>query len=62
MPWLRSIDAFHTHDAGFQLALAGGVTTVQVLPGSANAIGTLGDMLSIILFIELSAPQLDKPS
>jgi hypothetical protein len=39
LPWLRSIDAFNTHDDAFQLAIAGGVTSVQVLPGNANAIG-----------------------
>ncbi|TFK22333.1 hypothetical protein FA15DRAFT_706442 [Coprinopsis marcescibilis] len=39
VPWLRSIDALNTHDDAFQLAMAGGVTTVQVLPGSNNAIG-----------------------
>ena len=39
LPWLRSIDGLNTHDEGFQLAMAGGVTTVQVLPGSNNAIG-----------------------
>ncbi|KAH9833762.1 uncharacterized protein C8Q71DRAFT_712148 [Rhodofomes roseus] len=38
LPWLRSIDAFNTHDDAFQLAIAGGVTSVQVLPGSGNAI------------------------
>ncbi|KZT70361.1 composite domain of metallo-dependent hydrolase [Daedalea quercina L-15889] len=38
VPWLRSIDGFNTHDDAFQLAIAGGVTSVQVLPGSANAI------------------------
>lgn len=39
LPWLRSIDGFNTHDDAFQLAIAGGVTSVQVLPGSGNAIG-----------------------
>ena len=41
LPWLRSIDALNTHDASFAHAIAGGVTTVQVLPDSGhNAIGT----------------------
>lgn len=40
VPYLRSIDGFNTHDEAFQLAVAGGVTTAQVLPGSANAIGS----------------------
>ncbi|KAF9449461.1 hypothetical protein P691DRAFT_853918 [Macrolepiota fuliginosa MF-IS2] len=39
LPWLRSIDGINTHDAAFELTVAGGVTTAQVLPGSANNIG-----------------------
>ncbi|KAG6867580.1 hypothetical protein C0993_000948 [Termitomyces sp. T159_Od127] len=39
LPWLRSIDALNTHDDSYALAVAGGVTTAQVLPGSANNIG-----------------------
>ncbi|THV08381.1 composite domain of metallo-dependent hydrolase [Dendrothele bispora CBS 962.96] len=39
LPWLRSIDGFHTYDEGIELAIAGGVTSVQVLAGSANPIG-----------------------
>jgi len=39
LPWLRSIDALNTHDASYELAIAGGVTTAQILPGSANNIG-----------------------
>lgn len=39
VPYLRSIDGFNTHDEAVQLAVAGGVTTAQVLPGSGNAIG-----------------------
>ncbi|KAJ6628787.1 carbohydrate esterase family 9 protein [Mycena sp. CBHHK59/15] len=39
LPWLRSIDGFNTHDDGFQLAIAGGVTSVQVMPGAMNNIG-----------------------
>ncbi|KAG5644405.1 hypothetical protein DXG03_008572 [Asterophora parasitica] len=38
-PWLRSVDALNTHDASYELAIAGGVTTAQILPGSANNIG-----------------------
>lgn len=37
--WARSIDGLNTHDAAFELAAAGGVTTSLILPGSANAIG-----------------------
>ncbi|KAG6872404.1 hypothetical protein C0995_009994 [Termitomyces sp. Mi166 len=39
LPWLRSIDSLNTHDESYVLAVAGGVTTAQVLPGSANNIG-----------------------
>lgn len=39
LPWLRSIDGLNTHDDSYQLAVAGGVTTSLILPGSANAIG-----------------------
>lgn len=39
LPWLRSIDGLNTHDASYELAIAGGVTTAQILPGSANDIG-----------------------
>lgn len=39
LPWLRSIDGLNTHDASYKLAMAGGVTTAQILPGSANNIG-----------------------
>ncbi|KZV70092.1 carbohydrate esterase family 9 protein [Peniophora sp. CONT] len=37
--WLRSIDGLNTHDESYALAVAGGVTTSLILPGSANAIG-----------------------
>lgn len=40
LPWLRSIDGLNTHDAAYELAIAGGVTTAQILPGSANNIGS----------------------
>jgi imidazolonepropionase-like amidohydrolase len=39
LPWLRSIDGLNTHDAAYELAVAGGVTTAQILPGSADNIG-----------------------
>lgn len=39
LPWIRSIDALNTHDASYELAIAGGVTTAQILPGSAGNIG-----------------------
>ncbi|KAF8632752.1 hypothetical protein AX15_001695 [Amanita polypyramis BW_CC] len=39
LPWLRSVDGLNTHDESYRLAIAGGVTTAQILPGSANNIG-----------------------
>ncbi|KXN81595.1 hypothetical protein AN958_04405, partial [Leucoagaricus sp. SymC.cos] len=39
LPWLRSPDGIDTHDQAFELTVSGGVTTAQVLPGSANDIG-----------------------
>ncbi|KAF7318200.1 Carbohydrate esterase family 9 protein [Mycena chlorophos] len=38
-PWLRSLDGLNTHDEAYRLSLSGGVTTANILPGSANAIG-----------------------
>ena len=38
-PWLRSLDGFNTHDQAFNLSIAGGITTMLVLPGSAGNIG-----------------------
>ncbi|KAJ8698292.1 hypothetical protein PTI98_005017 [Pleurotus ostreatus] len=39
VPWLRSVDGFDTHDESFRLAVAGGVTTIQVTPANNNAMG-----------------------
>ena len=39
LPWLRSINGLNTHDAAYELAIAGGVTTALILPGSADNIG-----------------------
>ena len=38
-PWLRSLDGLNTHDDAYQLSISGGVTSANVLPGSADAIG-----------------------
>ena len=38
-PQVRAEDSVHLVDPAFQRARAGGVTTIQVLPGSANLIG-----------------------
>ncbi|WWC90877.1 uncharacterized protein L201_005814 [Kwoniella dendrophila CBS 6074] len=39
LPWLRSLDGFNTHDLAFNLSISGGITTMLVLPGSADSIG-----------------------
>jgi hypothetical protein len=44
-PWLRTIDGFNTHDDGFELAMAGGVTSAQVLSGGSNAIGNYSESI-----------------
>jgi imidazolonepropionase-like amidohydrolase len=36
---LRALDAIWPDDPGIRMALAGGVTTVNIMPGSANVIG-----------------------
>lgn len=33
LPWLRSIDGLNTHDASYNLSIAGGLTTALILPG-----------------------------
>lgn len=42
---LRALDAVNPYDKGFQDALKGGVTCVQILPGSSNVIGGQGVIL-----------------
>jgi imidazolonepropionase-like amidohydrolase len=46
-PGVRAIDAFWPQDPGVQRAVAGGVTTVQSLPGSANLFGGHGVTLKL---------------
>ena len=38
-PSVRAIDSFNPDDPGIRMALAGGVTTANVMPGSGNVIG-----------------------
>jgi imidazolonepropionase-like amidohydrolase len=38
-PAVRAIDSFNPDDPGIKMALAGGVTTANVMPGSGNVIG-----------------------
>jgi imidazolonepropionase-like amidohydrolase len=46
-PQVRAEDAFHVDDPALARALAGGVTTIQVLPGSGNLIGGQSVVLKI---------------
>ncbi|MDD4588176.1 MAG: amidohydrolase [Heliobacteriaceae bacterium] len=48
-PQLRAIDGINPADPAFGDALSGGVTTVCVLPGSANVIGGVGAVLKTAL-------------
>lgn len=38
-PGLRALDAIYPDDPGIRMALAGGVTTANIMPGSGNVIG-----------------------
>ncbi len=38
-PGLRALDAVNPDDPGIRMALAGGVTTANIMPGSGNAVG-----------------------
>ncbi|KAG6864679.1 hypothetical protein C0991_007921 [Blastosporella zonata] len=55
LPWLRSIDALNTHDESYALTIAGGVTTAQILPGSANNIGGQSFLIKLRPTAERSA-------
>lgn len=46
-PQMRAIDGINPFDQGFRDAASCGVTTVQVLPGSANAIGGLTAIVKV---------------
>ncbi|PPQ65953.1 hypothetical protein CVT26_010715 [Gymnopilus dilepis] len=39
LPYLRSADGLNTHDEAYELAMAGGVTSVQVVPGDNPVAG-----------------------
>jgi imidazolonepropionase-like amidohydrolase len=58
-PEAQSADAFWPEDPGIERAVAGGVTTIQVLPGSANLIG--GWAVTVKLRPALSPRQMHVP-
>jgi imidazolonepropionase-like amidohydrolase len=47
-PEVRAIEAFWPQDPAIRRAVAGGVTTIHVLPGSANLVGGQGATLSLV--------------
>lgn len=44
-PDVRAIDAFNPYDSAIERALEGGITTVMIVPGSANPIGGQGAII-----------------
>src|SRR4029077_15832832 len=38
-PGLRALDAIYPDDPGIRMAVAGGITTANIMPGSGNVIG-----------------------
>lgn len=58
-PQAQTADAFWPQDPGLERAVAGGVTTIQVLPGSANLIG--GRAITIKLRPASSAREMHVP-
>ncbi|MCZ6688044.1 MAG: amidohydrolase [Planctomycetota bacterium] len=48
-PHVRAEDSVNVEDPAFERALAGGVTTIQIIPGSANLIGGQGVVVKLRL-------------
>ena len=48
-PHLRAMDAFDSSDPALRWVAAGGVTTIMVLPGSANVVGGQGAVMKLRL-------------
>jgi imidazolonepropionase-like amidohydrolase len=46
-PQVRAIDGFNPHDPALDDIVAGGVTTIQVIPGSGNAMGGQGAVFKV---------------
>jgi len=58
-PEIRAEDSFWPQDPAIERALAGGVTTIHVLPGSANLVGGQGVTLRLVR--ALSAREMRMP-
>ncbi len=56
---VRAIDSFWPQDPALARALASGITTIQVLPGSANLIGGAGE--TIHMHLGRSATEMEFP-
>ena len=50
LPCLRSINGLNMHNVSYELVMVGGVTTMQILPGSTNNIGESILFSSVIWF------------
>ncbi|MFV8828662.1 amidohydrolase [Alkalihalobacterium sp. APHAB7] len=61
-PHLRAMDGIYPYDQGFHDAVASGVTTAQVLPGSANVIGGLTVCIKIRLGKSVDEMVVRQPS
>jgi len=66
-PHIRALDAINPMEQGFKDAYKGGVTTVQIMPGSANVIGgemsivkTYGRVVEEMIVKELSGVKISK--
>ncbi|KAJ7769202.1 hypothetical protein DFH07DRAFT_807206 [Mycena maculata] len=61
-PWLRNIDGINTHDLAYRLSMSVGITTAQIVPGSANNIGDQSFLIKLRPTAERStSPMLLEP-
>ena len=58
-PEVRAEDAFWPQDPAIERALAGGVTTILVLPGSANLVGGQGVALRLVPALSAAGMRVD---
>ena len=54
-PGVRILDAINVHDAGFKRAVAGGLTTLNIMPGSGHLIS--GQTIYVKLRLENPKPR-----
>ena len=58
-PEVRAEDAFWPQDPSIERALAGGVTTILVLPGSANLVGGQGATLRLVSALSVAGMRVE---